>query len=61
MEPTQEHLSAVHQLISSGSLPYVDFALFGAHGKRAERKLVHIAFCNVASGSWTRQELPGPP
>eukprot|EP00969_Alexandrium_andersonii_P301718 13337384-Alexandrium_andersonii.AAC.1 len=60
--PTREQLSAVDQLVRSGSLPYVDFSLFGPHGKRAERKVSHVAFTfNVASGTWIRQELPGPP
>eukprot|EP00969_Alexandrium_andersonii_P204896 9054932-Alexandrium_andersonii.AAC.1 len=44
IEPTCEQLSAVDQLLRSGSLPYVDFSLFGPHGKRAERKLSHVAF-----------------
>eukprot|EP00969_Alexandrium_andersonii_P126589 5595331-Alexandrium_andersonii.AAC.2 len=61
-EPTCEQLSAVDQLLRSGSLPRVDFSLFGPRGKRAEWKLSHVAFSfNVASGTWARQELPGPP
>eukprot|EP00969_Alexandrium_andersonii_P151145 6682927-Alexandrium_andersonii.AAC.1 len=44
IEPTCEQLSAVDQLVRSGSLPYVDFALFGPRWKRAERKLSHVAF-----------------
>eukprot|EP00969_Alexandrium_andersonii_P322978 14270989-Alexandrium_andersonii.AAC.1 len=52
MEPPQEQLSAVHQFIRSGSLPYTDFALFGPRGKRAERKPVHVAFSfSMASGA----------
>ncbi len=29
IEPTEEQISAVHQLITTGSPPYVDFAIFG--------------------------------
>eukprot|EP00969_Alexandrium_andersonii_P317416 14023334-Alexandrium_andersonii.AAC.1 len=62
IEPTQEQLSAVDQLVRSGSLPYVDFSLFGPRGKRAERKLSHVALSfNMAPGTWIRQEQPGPP
>eukprot|EP00969_Alexandrium_andersonii_P050088 2198370-Alexandrium_andersonii.AAC.1 len=41
IEPTCEQLSTVDQLVRFGALPYVDFSLFGPHGKRAERKLSH--------------------
>eukprot|EP00969_Alexandrium_andersonii_P281064 12426987-Alexandrium_andersonii.AAC.1 len=44
IKPTREQLSAVDQLLRSGSPPYVDFSQFGPHGKRAERKLSHVAF-----------------
>eukprot|EP00969_Alexandrium_andersonii_P315560 13942172-Alexandrium_andersonii.AAC.1 len=62
IESTQEQLSAVDQLVRSDSFPSVDFALFGPRGKRAERKLSHVALSlKVASGTWIRQEPPGPP
>ena len=61
-EPTEEQLSAVAQLLSAGQAPYVDFALFGPHGKRALKKLSMVAFTyQVESGTWKRVEVPGPP
>jgi len=61
-EPTEEQLSAVAQLLSAGQAPYVDFALFGPHGKRALKKLSMVAFTyQVESGTWKRIEVPGPP
>eukprot|EP00969_Alexandrium_andersonii_P205652 9087117-Alexandrium_andersonii.AAC.1 len=44
IEPTHEQLSAVDQPVRSGSLPCVGFSLFGPRGKRAARKLSHVAF-----------------
>eukprot|EP00969_Alexandrium_andersonii_P106484 4698026-Alexandrium_andersonii.AAC.1 len=55
MEPTPDHLSAVSQLIESGAPPYVDFSLFGPHGRRLLKKLMFAAFTCLQ-----RQELPGP-
>jgi len=61
-EPTEEQLSAVAQLLSAGQAPYVDFALFGPHGKRALKRLSMVAFTyQVESGTWKRVEVPGPP
>ena len=61
-EPTADQLSAVSQLLSSGAPPYVDFSLFGPHGRRLIRKLMFTAFTySVQTGEWQRQELPGPP
>jgi len=62
MEPSEEQLSAVAQLLKTGQAPYVDFALFGPHGKRALRKLTLVSFTyQVETGTWKRVELPGPP
>ena len=59
---TEEQLSAVAQLLSAGQAPYVDFALFGPHGKRALKRLTTVAFTyQVESGTWKRVEAPGPP
>ena len=61
-EPTEEQLSAVAQLLSAGQAPYVDFALFGPHGKRALKRLSMVAFTyQVETGTWKRVEIPGPP
>jgi len=62
MEPTHDQISAVAQIIRSGSSPYVDFALFGPHGARLLKKLSLISFSyQPAVGEWKRAELPGPP
>ena len=62
IEPTDDQLSAVTQLIDSGAVPYVDFAIFGPYGRRLLRKLTLIAYhYNAPDGSWKKQDLPGPP
>ena len=62
MEPSEDQLSAVSQLLNTGQAPYVDFALFGPQGKRALRKLTLMSFTfQVETGTWKRVELPGPP
>ena len=62
MEPSEDQLSAVAQLLKTGQAPYVDFALFGPQGKRALRKLTLVSFSyQVETGTWKRVELPGPP
>eukprot|EP00969_Alexandrium_andersonii_P119424 5279961-Alexandrium_andersonii.AAC.1 len=62
MEPTPDQLSAVSQLIESGAPPYVDFSLFGPHGRRLLKKLMFTAFTYLQdSGTYQPQELPGPP
>ena len=62
MEPSEEQLSAVAQLLKTGQAPYVDFAFFGPYGKRALKKLSLVSFSyQVETGTWKRVELPGPP
>jgi hypothetical protein len=62
IEPTDDQLSAVTQLIDSGAVPYVDFAIFGPYGRRLLRKLTLIAYhYNAPDGSWKKHDLPGPP
>jgi hypothetical protein len=61
-EPSPEQLSAVHQLITAGCPPYVDFSLFGPHGGRLLKKLsLVLHHFNPGTGAWQRLELPGPP
>ena len=62
VEPTAEQLSAIHQLVGGGAAPYVDFSLFGPHGRRLLKRLSFFqqTFSPI-TGGWTRQELPGPP
>jgi hypothetical protein len=62
IEPTEDQLSAVSQLLKTGVAPYVDFAIFGPFGRRLLRKLTFISYqYNAPEGSWKRLELPGPP
>ena len=61
-EPTPDQLAAVQQLISAEAAPYVDFSLFGPHGRRLMRKLHLVAHhYEPSDGSWRKQDLPGPP
>ena len=61
-EPSPDQLAAVKQLLASGAPPYVDFSLYGPYGRRMLKRLMFTAFSyNVQTGTWTRQELPGPP
>ena len=62
MEPTAEQISAVKMLIDDGAPPYVDFSIFGPHGRRAMKKLMYTAqFVCPETGKLVRQELQGPP
>ena len=62
MEPSDEQLSAIHQLVTAGDPPYVDFSIFGPHGRRMLKRLTFVSqTLDFASGEWKRQELPGPP
>ena len=61
IEPTAEQLGAVKQLVGSGAPPYVDFALFGPHGRQLLKKLTYTGSCfNPSTGDWSKRELPGP-
>ena len=56
VEPTDEQLAAVRQLISSGMPPYADFSIFGPHGDRSLRNLVVNMYEFLpASGQWAAQ------
>eukprot|EP00974_Lingulodinium_polyedra_P094594 9168186-Lingulodinium_polyedra.AAC.1 len=61
VEPSSEQLAAVKQLLDSGSPPYVDFSVFGPHGRRMVRRFMFVAYAyQPATGEWERQEFPGP-
>jgi hypothetical protein len=45
IEPTAEQLDAVKQLVDSGVPPYVDFAIFGPHGRRLFKNLTYTECC----------------
>ena len=44
IEPTEDQISAVSQLLKHGAAPYVDFSIFGPHGRRLLRKLTFISY-----------------
>ena len=60
VEPTQDQISAVAQLLASDHCPYVDFAIFGPYGRRMLERLTYFAFVAQPDGSWMRRELDGP-
>ena len=61
-EPTADQLAAVAQLVRAGVPPYVDFSVFGPHGKRMLKKIHLVAnYYEPSDGTWRRVELPGPP
>eukprot|EP00434_Breviolum_minutum_P038994 symbB.v1.2.034605.t1/scaffold4499.1/size38882/7 len=60
-EPTADQLAAVRQLVSSGSSPYIDMAVYGPQGLRRLRKLTFASYSLNSVGEWARKEMPGPP
>ena len=60
-EPTNEQISAMHQVVAADLVPYGDFAVLGPHGRRMVVKLTYCAYTFLPDGSWQRRELPGPP
>lgn len=61
LEPTSDQIAAVYKLINADVPPYVDFSIFGPHGRRMQAKLQLIAHVHDPDGSWRRIDLPGPP
>ena len=62
IEPSDEQLSAIHQVVTAGDPPYVDYSIFGPHGRRMMKRLTFVSqTLDFASGEWKRQELLGPP
>ena len=61
IEPTEDQISAICQIVENGFVPYADFAIFGKHGKRMLAMLQYVAFIALQDGSWQKRELPGPP
>ena len=60
-DPTADQISGLKQLVSTGSLPYVDLSVWTPHGLRHLRKQVFTShILNAATGEWTKKELPGP-
>ena len=61
VEPTDDQLSALAQVLAAGHSPYADFSIFGRHGRRLLQKLQYVAFVLLPDSTWQRKELPGPP
>ena len=59
-EPTATQLSALGQVLSMDVPPYVDYALWGPHGRRLLHKLTFVALVPLGDGTSQRKELPGP-
>ena len=60
MEPTTEQLSALAGVIQAGSVPYVDFAIWGPFGNRLRRKLAFEGYSLGPNGEVHVKELKGP-
>eukprot|EP00971_Amphidinium_carterae_P334725 6470165-Amphidinium_carterae.1 len=60
-DPSVDQISAYHQAMGDGTLPYADFSVFGPHGDRLAKKLKFASYSFSPDGTWTRTELPGPP
>eukprot|EP00971_Amphidinium_carterae_P225427 4471221-Amphidinium_carterae.1 len=58
VEPTTDQISEMVQTLRDGSVPYVDFVIFGP---RNQRKLHVQAFHLQPDCSWKRTEVAGPP
>ena len=58
---TDDQLSCLFHAISSGSLPWADFTVFGPHGHRIMMKLRMSGLMLQHDGSFANQEFKGPP
>ena len=60
-EPSEDQLSAVHQLIEANLVPYVDFAFWGANNKSfQDRAKYRASRFDAPTQTWQQTELPGP-
>ena len=59
-EPTTEQITAVRHLLDQGSVPYVDFAIFGPYGMRIMKKVKLSGVMLGRDGSVKSQEFHGP-
>ena len=60
IEPSSEQISALHQILAADLPPYVDFGIFGPHGRRMLNKLTYVRYTHLPNGAWQRNILPGP-
>ncbi len=58
---TIEQLTALAHLLTSGAVPYCDFAIWGPHGHRLERKMRLSGSVFTSDGSLRNIEVAGPP
>ena len=56
---TDAQLTALQFLLENNMPPYADFAVFGPHGARAERKLKFVQHYMNSAGQWRATEAPG--
>lgn len=59
-EPTTEQITAIRHLLDQGSVPYVDFAIFGPYGMRIMKKVKFSGVMLGRDGSVKSQEFHGP-
>jgi len=58
---TSEQITGLAHVLEAGSVPYCDFAIWGPHGHRRERKLRLTGSVFNSDGSFRTVELVGPP
>ena len=59
-DPSPDQLAALRQVLSTGSLPFACFTIFGPHGQRIRKQTFTGYQLNVATGGWSKREQPGP-
>eukprot|EP00435_Cladocopium_sp_Y103_P028091 s625_g7.t1 len=60
-DPSGDQVSALRQVLAAGAVPFACFTVFGPHGQRMLRKQTFTGYqLNVATGEWSKKELPGP-
>eukprot|EP00435_Cladocopium_sp_Y103_P022468 s2001_g5.t1 len=60
-DPSGDQLSGLSQILAAGAAPFCCFTVWGPHGQRLLRKQTFTSYqLNVATGEWSKKELPGP-
>lgn len=60
-DPSADQVSALRQVLAAGAVPFSCFTVFGPHGQRMLRRQTFTGYqLNVATGEWSKKELPGP-
>ena len=60
IDVSDSQLTALQFVLSNDITPYADFAIFGPHGARHERRLKFAQHFMDSGGSWRTVEQPGP-